>query len=85
MFPVPAETAWMIQGNCRAYPPTVFFPSDGVGTARACTICATCPVVGPCLEYALTHRLEHGVWGGTSGRERGRILHRRRVALRNRH
>ena len=85
MYPVSDETAWMIEGNCRAHPPAVFFPSEGVGTTRACTICATCPVVAPCLEYALTHRLEHGVWGGTSERERRRILRRRRLSLLSRH
>ena len=28
-------TAWMHQGNCRIYPPSTFFPSDGVGVDRA--------------------------------------------------
>ena len=31
-----------------------------------------------CLEYALANRIDHGVWGGTSERERRRILRRRR-------
>jgi WhiB family redox-sensing transcriptional regulator len=26
------------------------------------------------LEYALDNRIDHGVWGGTSERERRRIL-----------
>jgi WhiB family redox-sensing transcriptional regulator len=71
-------TAWMAMGNCRNYPPTVFFPSDGVGVDRARKICADCPVSATCLEYALTERIEHGVWGGCSERERRRILKRRR-------
>jgi len=25
----------------------------------------------PCLEYALAERIDHGVWGGCSERERG--------------
>jgi len=75
------ETAWMGKGNCRAYPPAVFFPSDGVGVDRARKICATCPVAGSCLEYALEQRIDHGVWGGTSERERRRILKRRRLPL----
>jgi WhiB family redox-sensing transcriptional regulator len=74
-------TAWMAEGNCRNYPPATFFPSDGVGVDRARKICATCPVDGLCLEYALEHRIEHGVWGGCSERERRRILKRRRVEL----
>lgn len=57
----------------------MFFPSDGVGVDRARKICATCPVREACLDYALEHRIDHGVWGGTSERERRRILKRRRL------
>jgi WhiB family redox-sensing transcriptional regulator len=32
-----------------------------------------------CLEYALEHRIDHGVWGGTSERQRRRILKTRRT------
>ena len=42
-------TAWMALGNCRNYPPAVFFPSDGVGVDRARKICADCPVSATCL------------------------------------
>ena len=74
-------TAWMADGNCRMYPPATFFPSDGAGVDRARRICATCAVADQCLEYALEHRIEHGVWGGCSERERRRILKRRRLSL----
>ena len=74
-----SPTAWMGEGNCRDYPPATFFPSDGVGVERARAICKGCPVSETCLEYALTERIEHGVWGGTSERERRRILKRRRA------
>ena len=67
----------MAQGNC-ARKADVFFPSDGVGVEVARRICATCPVKEPCLEYALEQRIDHGVWGGCSERERRRILKRRR-------
>ena len=76
-----SATMWMADGNCRDHPPSAFFPSDGVGVDRARKICATCPVQSPCLEYALEQRIDHGVWGGTSERERRRILKRRRVAV----
>jgi len=72
------DTPWMNDGSCREHPSEVFFPSDGVGVTLAQRICATCPVRQPCLEYALEHRIDHGVWGGTSERERRRILKRRR-------
>jgi WhiB family redox-sensing transcriptional regulator len=71
-------TAWMADGNCRLHPPATFFPSDGVGVDRARKICKGCPVGERCLDYALDQRIEHGVWGGCSERERRRILKRRR-------
>ncbi len=72
---------WMQDGNCRNYPPATFFPSDGVGVDIARKLCQSCPVKQPCLEYALTERVDHGVWGGCSERERRRILKRRRQAV----
>ncbi len=73
-----SETAWMADGNCRLHPPATFFPSDGVGVDKARKICRDCPVTGRCLEFALTERIDHGVWGGCSERERRRILKTRR-------
>ena len=75
---VPDEYAWMLHARCRGANPTEFFPSDGLGVEMAQRICAGCPVRLDCLEYALLHRIEHGVWGGASERERRRILRRRR-------
>lgn len=72
---------WMATGNCNNHPPAVFFPSDGVGVEIAKKICETCPVAGPCLEYALDQRIDHGVWGGTSERQRRRILRARRAEV----
>lgn len=74
-----SPTGWMGSGNCRLYAPSTFFPSDGVGVDRARKICASCPVLDQCLDYALDNQIEHGVWGGCSERERRRILKRRRT------
>lgn len=76
------EAEWMARGRCRDMSPNVFFPSDGVGVQLAQAICARCEVRADCLEYALTHRVEHGVWGGASERERKRLLRQRRLSLR---
>jgi WhiB family transcriptional regulator, redox-sensing transcriptional regulator len=73
------ETQWMAKGKCRDMPPSVFFPSDGLGVQAAQRICADCPVAEACLEYALANRIDHGVWGGRSERERRRILRSRRA------
>jgi WhiB family transcriptional regulator, redox-sensing transcriptional regulator len=70
----------MGHGRCRDMDPAIFFPNDGMGVQAAQRICNDCPVKAPCLEYALTNRIDHGVWGGTSERERRRILRQRRLA-----
>ena len=75
------DTEWMAKGNCFEQAPSLFFPSDGVGVEVARRVCADCPVKEPCLEYALNNRIDHGVWGGCSERERRRILKRRRLAV----
>lgn len=72
------DATWMVRGLCRDIAPAIFFPSDGVGVEVACRICEACPVQALCLEYALANRIDHGVWGGCSERERRRILKRRR-------
>lgn len=46
-----------------------------VAVAKA--ICASCTVSEECLEYALLVREKDGVWGGTTARERLRILRAR--------
>ena len=74
----PDEYAWMLHGKCRGVKPADFFPSDGLGVEAAQQVCRTCDVRLECLEYALENRIEHGVWGGASERERRRILRRRR-------
>jgi WhiB family redox-sensing transcriptional regulator len=74
------ELEWMARGRCSNVPPATFFPSDGAGVEVARRICADCPVREQCLEHALRHRIDHGVWGGCSERERRRILKRRRAA-----
>jgi WhiB family redox-sensing transcriptional regulator len=73
------DNEWMASGLCRVEPPSRFFPSDGVGVEIAKRICAECPVKHPCLEYALENRIDHGVWGGTSERQRRRILKKRKT------
>ncbi len=74
------DNEWMAQGKCRDMDPALFFPSDGIGVQLAQRTCSQCPVKAPCLEYALANRVDHGVWGGTSERERRRILRRRRIS-----
>ncbi len=71
---------WMILALCRDRDPSFFFPQDGVGVERAKRVCGQCPVRAECLDYALSTRQEHGVWGGASERERRRMLRNRRIS-----
>ena len=70
--------AWMRQAHCRAAEPGALFPVE-IDRQRAVIAewCTTCPVRTDCLEYALTHNIEHGVWGGATEKDR-RMLRRAR-------
>lgn len=61
----------------------VFFP-DGpqtsVAVAAARQICAGCPVAAPCLEWAVAHPNEQGVWAGTTDNERRKLRRQTRAA-----
>lgn len=72
---------WMAEGMCRFEPPAMFFPSTGHGVETAKRVCRTCPVQDVCLEYALEHRIDHGIWGGASERQRRRILKQRKLTV----
>ena len=72
------EKTWMLNARCRGTDPETFFPSDGSSSRAAQRLCVECPVRAECLEYALVNRIEQGVWGGASQRERRRMLSRRR-------
>lgn len=72
-----SEDGWMSLSECADSAPGTFFPSDGKGVEVAKRICERCVVKEDCLEYAINTRQDHGVWGGTSERERRRIIKRR--------
>lgn len=75
---------WRSRAACRGTDPESYFPiSESVISpfdeqliADAKAVCAVCPVAGECLEWALEHRCTHGVWGGLSSVERGRVIKR---------
>lgn len=78
-----ARPEWHDRAACRGKGTADYFPSQGGNTSNAArAICADCPVIAECLEYALAvpAALNHGTWGGTSARERRRILRQRRTA-----
>ena len=61
---------WRELAACRGADLEVFFPERGESAGPARRVCAVCPVRQPCLDYAISNRIVHGVWGGLTERER---------------
>src|SRR4051794_22346437 len=70
----PAE--WSVDAACRASDPDALFV-QGAAQNQAKVICRSCPVRIACLADALDNRVEFGVWGGMTERERRALLRRR--------
>ncbi|MEM7340922.1 MAG: WhiB family transcriptional regulator [Actinomycetota bacterium] len=72
------EIDWQNRAACRGPNQAIFFPppqserrSDKRRRERrAKEICAECPVVSECREYAIGVREQHGIWGGLTEVER---------------
>lgn len=61
---------WMDDALCAEVDAELFFPEKGCSVRDPKSICRRCEVQDECLDYALREGLDHGVWGGTSERER---------------
>ena len=79
------EESWQIKASCRGPQASVFFPPAQFERkdeklereSRAKAICRTCPVKRECLDYAVTIREAHGIWGGLNEVERKQLLAQR--------
>jgi WhiB family transcriptional regulator, redox-sensing transcriptional regulator len=80
--PAPLSADWRYRAACRGADLDLFFPGRGESAEPARQICALCPVRQPCLEFALTHGIVHGIWGGLSERNRRALRTRHTVAAR---
>ena len=77
-----ADNSWQMKAACRGPQAAVFFPPPQFERkdekldreARAKEICATCAVKEPCLDYAVSIREPHGIWGGLNENERKALL-----------
>lgn len=67
---------WSEVAACRTADPDELFVK-GPAQARAKAVCTGCPVRTECLADALDNRVEWGVWGGMTERERTALLARR--------
>lgn len=87
----PGELDWHVDAACRKQPymvrgDDIYYSSEfgrlqRESTARAKLICRGCLVKVECLNFALEHSENSGVWGGMTAEERRayRLHNRRRV------
>ncbi|MBV7412494.1 WhiB family transcriptional regulator [Dermabacteraceae bacterium TAE3-ERU5] len=64
---------WAGRGLCTNLDPDAFFV-QGAEQQQVKARCGPCPVRLECLADALENRMEFGVWGGMTERERRRLL-----------
>lgn len=85
MNELPENERWRVGARCLRQGDddtnNAFFNSGSSTTARK--ICAECPVRTPCLEYALEHAIQYGIWGGLSTKQRRKIRHARNAIMGN--
>jgi len=85
--PPGAHQPWMTHASCTspAADPEWWFPktSNPSDAERAIEMCRTCQVKDLCLDYAIHHGIDHGIWGGRSTPERNAMAasHRRRQGV----
>lgn len=70
------QADWRVNASCREQDPDGLFVR-GKEQRKAKLVCIACPVRTECLAEALDGRIEFGVWGGMTERERRALLRRR--------
>ena len=81
---------WQEDAACNEYDNVLFFgPDQGESElekqareARAKAVCQRCPVLEPCLEFAMETNQKYGIWGGLTDKERASLKRRRARARR---
>ena len=68
-----SRIAWVSKALCRAADPDELFVR-GAAQRKAAVICRHCPVMLECGADALDNRVEFGVWGGMTERQRRALL-----------
>ena len=72
---VDAGDNWAAYALCATKPVDLFV--RGAAQNKAKSVCTACPVRAQCLAEALDNRIEWGVWGGMTERERRALLRKR--------
>ncbi len=66
---------WTVHAQCRGMEDALFPEASEQKKARQ--LCQGCPVRLECLAEALDNRIEWGIWGGMTERERRALLRQR--------
>lgn len=67
------DRAWVMKALCRETDPEELFVR-GAAQRRAAVICRHCPVMQECAAEALDNKVEFGIWGGMTERQRRALL-----------
>jgi len=70
---MPWTQDWTTRAACRDGVPDSLFV-QGAAQNRAKSVCLGCPVRTECLADSLDNRVEFGVWGGMTERQRRALL-----------
>lgn len=65
------ELAWQTDALCAQVATEMFFVEKGGSSRNARRVCAGCTVVADCLAYAQRERIQFGIFGGLTPRQRG--------------
>jgi WhiB family redox-sensing transcriptional regulator len=61
------------EAACVSSDTELFFSMDPVHTKMALAICDACPIRIQCLNFAVSSKIEYGVYGGWTAENRKRI------------
>ena len=67
------DRTWAAKALCRGTDPDALFVR-GARQREAAVICRRCPVMTECGAEALDNKVEFGVWGGMTERQRRALL-----------
>lgn len=80
-----ASARWSETAACSTVSADLFFDREGETRDErehreraAKEVCAQCPALDDCLDFAIDRPGLHGLWGGMNGRERAAERRRRR-------
>lgn len=84
------QLEWQEDAACRQFDNVLFFGAEEgeselerqTRESHAKSICQTCPVKAPCLEFAMETNQKYGIWGGYTDKERSSLKRRRARARR---